>query len=138
MRNYIITLFLLVACLLSATAQENTAIKIWTSNDSFHAYNLSSDPTLEHNIESLTIKTKRGLSGTYELKDGLKITFSELSAVGDVNGDNSVTMADANVVVNVFLGAKANNINVTSADVNGDGNITMADANQVVNMFLEK
>ena len=56
---------------------------------------------------------------------------------GDVNGDNDITMADANAVVNYFLATnKPEDFDVESADVNGDGSITMADANQIVNMFL--
>lgn len=56
---------------------------------------------------------------------------------GDVNGDDIVAMADANMVVNYFLATdKPENFNVEAADVNGDGDITMADANQIVNMFL--
>ena len=58
---------------------------------------------------------------------------------GDVNGDGSITMADANAVVNYFLSTDKSgitNFDVTAADVNKDGGITMADANQIVNMFL--
>ena len=56
---------------------------------------------------------------------------------GDVNHDGSVTMADANMVVNYFLASnKPEDFDTTAADVNGDGDITMADANQIVNMFL--
>ena len=59
--------------------------------------------------------------------------------LGDVNGDGSITMADANMVVNYFLATDPSsiaNFNVAAADVNGDKAITMADANQIVNMFL--
>ena len=57
--------------------------------------------------------------------------------LGDVNGDDEVTMADANMVVNYFLAVnKPEDFDVETADVNGDGSITMADANQIVNMFL--
>lgn len=64
----------------------------------------------------------------------IKFTTSNL---GDVNNDGSVTMADANAVVNYFLATnKPQDFNITAADVNGDGQITMADANQIVNMFL--
>ena len=57
---------------------------------------------------------------------------------GDANGDGSVTMADANLVVNYFLATDKStvDINVEAANVNGDDDITMADANQIVNMFL--
>ena len=58
---------------------------------------------------------------------------------GDANGDGSVTMADANLVVNYFLATDKStvHINVEAANVNGDDDITMADANKIVNMFLE-
>ena len=56
---------------------------------------------------------------------------------GDCNIDGSITMADANMVVNYFLATdKPEDFDTTAADVNGDGDITMADANQIVNMFL--
>ena len=56
---------------------------------------------------------------------------------GDVNRDRSITMADANMVVNYFLSTdKPEDFDLRAADVNGDGEITMADANKIVNMFL--
>ena len=63
------------------------------------------------------------------------ISDYESTIIGDVNGDESITMADANMIVNAFLGGQ--NLELKKADVNGDGQITMADANQVVNMFLD-
>lgn len=57
--------------------------------------------------------------------------------LGDVNHDGSVTMADANMVVNYFLATdKPDGFDTTAADVNEDGSVTMADANQIVNIFL--
>lgn len=57
--------------------------------------------------------------------------------LGDVNHDGSVTMADANMVVNYFLASnKPEDFDTTAADVNEDGSVTMADANQIVNIFL--
>ncbi|MCR5069321.1 MAG: fimbrillin family protein [Prevotella sp.] len=58
-----------------------------------------------------------------------------LSLLGDANADGVITMADANMVVNYFLGSETN-IDLLAADVNEDGTITMADANMIVNMFL--
>ncbi|MBR6191340.1 MAG: BspA family leucine-rich repeat surface protein [Prevotella sp.] len=56
---------------------------------------------------------------------------------GDVNHDGSITMADANMVVNYYLATtKPLDFDVTTADVNGDNDITMADANMIVNMYL--
>lgn len=74
------------------------------------------------------------------------VDYEESDALlGDANGDGTVTMADANAVVNYFLAddkTSIENFNITNANVNGDadelGNpsITMADANAIVNIFL--
>ena len=88
-------------------------------------------------------------SGSGKIGTGLVLTLVPVAGVavviekpyilGDVNGDGSITMADANMVVNYFLATDPSsiaNFNVAAADVNGDKAITMADANQIVNMFL--
>ncbi len=70
---------------------------------------------------------------------GAAVVIEKPYILGDVNGDGSITMADANMVVNYFLATDPSsiaNFNVAAADVNGDKAITMADANQIVNMFL--
>jgi hypothetical protein len=78
-------------------------------------------------------------------KDGnvVKDVTMRISLPGDVNHDGSITMADANAVVNYFLATdKPSDFDVDNANVNGDTDnngkpaITMADANQIVNMFL--
>ena len=66
--------------------------------------------------------------------EGGYLTYKSATVTGDVNGDGSVTMSDANMVVNAFL----NGENLEGADMNGDGQITMSDANQIVNMFLNE
>ena len=60
---------------------------------------------------------------------------------GDANGDDAISMADANAVVNYFLAKGTSqfiddNFDEEAADVNNDGQVT-TDANQIVNMFLE-
>ena len=62
-----------------------------------------------------------------------------IKEVGDANGDNDITMADANMVVNYFLAIeKPEDFDKMAVDVNQDGEVTMADANQIVNSFLGK
>lgn len=57
---------------------------------------------------------------------------------GDVNGDGIVTVADANAVVNFYLGLSVASFDREAADMNGDGEITIADANAIVNSYLGK
>lgn len=60
------------------------------------------------------------------------------SSMGDVNGDGHITIADANAIVNYFLGSADIDIDLNVADVNGDGEITIADANAITNIFLNE
>ena len=90
------------------------------------------------------VYTFQKYSGTGNiLISSIEITPVASVVLGDVNGDNNITMADANAVVNYFLASDAdkvqmveNNFNIVAADVNEDGIITMADANAIVNIFL--
>lgn len=64
--------------------------------------------------------------------------LEEIQMLGDVNKDGTVTMADANLVVNYFLSSASFGEIPAAADVNKDGVVTMADANMIVNIFLDK
>ena len=94
--------------------------------------------------EADKVYTFQKYSGTGNiLISSIEITPVASVVLGDVNGDNNITMADANAVVHYFLASDAdkvqmveNNFNVVAADVNEDGIITMADANAIVNIFL--
>lgn len=57
---------------------------------------------------------------------------------GDANGDNAITTADSNLVVNYYLKNGGSNINFLAADFNKDGGITTADANGIINLFLNE
>ena len=86
-----------------------------------------------------TLSVPKGTVSSYQQAAQWKefFFFDSLAVMGDCNGDDAVTMADANAVVNYYLATnKPEDFDVESADVNGDGDITMADANQIVNMFL--
>lgn len=83
-------------------------------------------------------------TGTSLIKD---ITFVEdvddyiaqcnrKTLLGDADSDGSVTMNDANLVVNNYLGAATPNIDTVAADIDKDSKITMSDANGIVNIFL--
>ena len=57
--------------------------------------------------------------------------------VGDVNGDETVTIADVTALVNIILG-KDDAAGRDAADVNKDGSITIADVTALVNIILGK
>ena len=58
-------------------------------------------------------------------------------AIGDVNCDGSITIADVTALVNIILG-KTTEYRTDIADVNGDQAITIADVTALVNVILGK
>ena len=90
-----------------------------------------------------SLSVPKGTVSSYQQAAQWKEFFfiDSLAVMGDCNGDDAVTMADANAMVNYFLakgtdGFVEGDFDEEAADVNGDGEVTMADANQIVNIFL--
>lgn len=67
--------------------------------------------------------------------DGIIDIVAAPYILGDANGDKVVNMADANLIVNYFLGIPVEGIDMEAADVDGDGKVTMADANEIANII---
>ena len=63
-----------------------------------------------------------GWSSFGEIVEGSGVTM------GDVNGDNSVTPADAIMILYYYFGVEQNGFISAAADLNGDGKVTPADA----------
>ena len=125
---------LIVWCLLLATS-----IHVMASSDGYNDSGQSS-PSMggsqgqtDKEQDSPSMGNTEGQNDSEEESPSLQ----PKTLLGDVNHDGSVTMADANMVVNYFLATdKPEDFDTTAADVNKDGSVTMADANQIVNMFL--
>lgn len=83
---------------------------------------------------SIVLKTSLSKNSIIFL-DKVELYEKETYQKGDVNHDGRITLSDANLIVNYYLGFD-NNIDYEAADVNGDGRVTIEDANIVVNMFL--
>ncbi len=56
------------------------------------------------------------------------------ATVGDVNGDNDVTVADVTAIYNYLL--NNDQTFVATSDVDGDGSITVADVTFICNILL--
>lgn len=92
-------------------------------------------------VRLTSFSTSKTMSvGTVTLA-GKVVRLKAVMLCGDANDDGTVTMSDANMVVNYFLSqdkTAVEGINVANADANNDGGITMADANEIVNIFLSQ
>ena len=108
-------------------------------------------PSLLHNNKNATInRDATNYAAQKEkakqwLRQRAELIFSRhrkrFTHQGDVNTDGSITMADANMVVNYFLSNNneeetPSDIDMSVADINVDGQVTMADANIIVNTYL--
>lgn len=87
-------------------------------------------------VDDLTTEIGYVVEWYYNRFDEMDAYFGITAQTGDANGDGVVTIADANAIVNYFLGSGNDAIDLNAADVNGDGVVTIADANAVVNIFL--
>ena len=97
-----------------------------------------------------TLHVPEGCVEKYRAADGWKRfsrIYGDLTDIpGDVNGDGSVTIADANKVIDVIINGGGNTgghnhapkraDEINRADVNGDGNVTIADLNAVIDIIL--
>lgn len=128
----------------------NSAWKMTTAElltqESGDTYPGSQGVTEFNNYKAYTGTVDKPLTEITQVDD-ITVSFKFMGGtpllLGDVNNDDFVTMADANMVVNYYLAddaAKAqmieNGFNIETADMNSDIDITMADANAIVNVFL--
>ena len=58
------------------------------------------------------------------------------SSLGDVNGDKSINMTDATLLVNHILGNQDEHFIIANADVNSDESVTVTDVTSLVNLIL--
>lgn len=106
-------------------------------------------------IDLMGLKVKAGnKTGTFQGKiTGLEFASNSLSlskkadvtfdinveasvVLGDVNGDKSVTPADAIMILYHYFGVTQTGFIEAAANVNGDGNISPADAIEVLYMYF--
>ena len=81
--------------------------------------------------------TDLGTQSNVELAMPMPLPTPAQTMVGDVNGDETVTIADVTALVNIILG-KDDAAGSDAADVNEDGSITIADVTALVNIILGK
>lgn len=102
--------------------------------------------------KTFTLKAQTATSGAFTPRHGtvMPITTQEYNnlikafptagltscLIGDVNNDNNITIADANMIVNKFLNIPQTGFFLSLADVNYDLSVTIADANMIANKFL--
>lgn len=143
--NFLHTAVLLAASLLlsstSVFAEEDDAMCIWHPTDRKAPLKVFDDvKDLKFKRVDSDLVFFDGEEEAFRFTPGTakyKITFgtpAPATLPGDANGDGQVTKADADLIVQHYLGLPAEGINLENSDVNGDGEITIADANAVLGL----
>ncbi len=86
------------------------------------------------NIELSTL----GAEAIYPMDYASTLTLTNSIRLGDVNGDDKISITDAVGIVNYILDNASANFHVEAADVNNDGNISITDAVMIVNIILNQ
>ena len=74
--------------------------------------------------------TGGGSAATYV--DDFILRFDDMTAVGDVNVDGEVNIADVNSVIDMIISGNVQAV----GDVNGDGEVNIADINALIDLIL--
>ena len=82
-----------------------------------------------------TLKVPFGSKAKYQAAGGWK-DFVNIVELGDVNGDNTISITDAVAILDFLSDQEPENFNVAVADMDGDGEITVSDAIFILNMIL--
>jgi hypothetical protein len=94
--------------------------------------------TDEEGNEEVTLFIYKNYNGMAVYKIGPNVFCDEPEPQpgikGDVNGDQEVTIADVNVVIDMIISGKTD----LKGDVNGDQEISIADVNVIIDIILHK
>jgi len=59
---------------------------------------------------------------------GNEVSFTTLSSVGDIDGNQTVDLRDAIICLQILVGINTGDLVITGADVNNDGKIGLEEA----------
>lgn len=109
---------------------------IWQKNGVVVGYELDEHPNVTINTEAFVLTTT-DMRLVYAPGDIVRFTLEDVNindptTLGDVNGDATIDLTDAIMIVYYSLGQKQAGFNEVLADVNNDGNIDLTDAITVV------
>lgn len=110
---------------------------------------LQADPTLSTaDIRNVLLQTSnrdyyvktgnpaRWGAGKLDINAGLRYVLHIEDKTGDVNQDGEVNLSDINVVIDIILGGKTDDVTRRLADVNNDGEVNLSDVNVIIDTIL--
>lgn len=110
---------------------------VQTKDGAADNYALTSRPVMKFNGTEMILKSG-GTEFKYDLSNVQQLVYvgGQEEKKGDVNGDGTVDVSDANIVINIILGSDEAAKYNGRADVNGDGAVDVADVNDIITIML--
>ena len=66
------------------------------------------------------------------------VALTQLTILGDANGDGAINVSDVSAIISHILGLTPDGFDAAAADVNGDGIINVTDVTAVINIILNR
>ena len=122
-----------------ASAETYNYLKFTKTNGTTLTYSVEG-LKLTYNASNVTVTNVEG-TATIALTEVQDMYFSNEAGGpafirGDVNGDNTVSIADVTALINYLLSGDTTGINVDAANCNQDENVSIADVTTLINYLL--
>ena len=122
-----------------ASAETYSYLKFTKTNGTTLTYSVEG-LKLTYNASNVTVTNVEG-TATIALTDVQDMYFSNEAGGpafirGDVNGDNTVSIADVTALINYLLSGDTTGISVEAANCNQDENVSIADVTTLINYLL--
>ena len=138
MKRYLFALIAALAMFQMAWADySKDNLVVLTKEGASNFYSLTTRPVVKFNGGVMVLKSA-GTEVKFALGDIQEIVFAKGTDTkkGDVNGDGSVDISDANILINIILGNDEAGKYDGRADVTGDGGVDVSDVNEIINLIL--
>ena len=138
MKKTIITMLIALVAMV-ASAETYNYLKFTKTNGTTLTYSVEG-LKLTYNASNVTVTNVEG-TATIALTEVQDMYFSNEAGGpafirGDVNGDNTVSIADVTALINYLLSGDTTGINVDAANCNQDENVSIADVTTLINYLL--
>ena len=138
MKKTIITMLIALVAMV-ASAETYSYLKFTKTNGTTLTYSVEG-LKLTYNASNVTVTNVEG-TATIALTEVQDMYFSNEAGGpafirGDVNGDNTVSIADVTALINYLLSGDTTGISVEAANCNEDENVNIADVTTLINYLL--
>ena len=122
-----------------ASAETYSYLKFTKTNGTTLTYSVEG-LKITYDASNVTVKNAEG-TATIALAEVQDMYFSNEAGGpafirGDVNGDNTVSIADVTALINYLLSGDTTGISVEAANCNQDENVSIADVTTLINYLL--